>query len=173
MNLTSRILAAAVFAGTLQALAEPSAPIGPAEEQLVGHWVLQGVLGGKETVHDVDAEWILNREYVQLHEVSREKKPDGSPAYEAIIYVEWSARAHEYSCLWLDSTEGGGISANVIVHGKPETNKIPFIFQLKDGHTFHSTFTYDPAADAWEWLLEDHKGDKVDVFGHVRLTRKK
>ena len=54
MNLTSWILAA-VFAGTLQALAEPSTPIGPAEEQLVGHWVLQGVLGGKETVHDVAA----------------------------------------------------------------------------------------------------------------------
>ena len=155
------------------AFAQAPRAIGPLEEQLIGHWVLQGTLGGKETTHDVDAVWVLNREYVQLHELSRAKKPDGTPEYEAIIYIEWQERTHQYSFLWLDSTAGGGISANIIAHASPEGNKIPFVYQVKGDETFHNTFTYDKGADSWEWLLEDHKGDKIGRFGQVRLTRKK
>ncbi|PYK57199.1 MAG: hypothetical protein DME43_15815 [Verrucomicrobia bacterium] len=92
---------------------------------------------------------------------------------KARYYIEWQERAHQYSFLWLDSTAGGGISANIIAHAKPEGNKIPFVYQVKGDETFHNTFTYDKGADSWEWLLEDHNGDKIDRFGQVRLTRKK
>ena len=172
MNHSLRILVLVVLP-IFGAFAQATQPIGPLEEQLIGHWVLQGTLGGKETTHDVDAVWVLNREYVQLHELSRAKKPDGTPEYEAIIYIEWQERTHQYSFLWLDSTAGGGISANIIAHASPEGNKIPFVYQVKGDETFHNTFTYDKGADSWEWLLEDHKGDKIDRFGQVRLTRKK
>ena len=63
---------AAVFA---QALAPDS--LFP---RLVGHWVLRGTIARQQTVHDVDFEWLLGREYVQMHEVSRERAPNGSPA---------------------------------------------------------------------------------------------
>ena len=145
---------------------------GPLEEQLVGHWVLEGTLGGKQTIHDVDAQWVLNREYVQIHEVSREKKEDGSPQYEAIVYVTWDQRRHEYSCLWLDSTAAADFRRLVLGYAKPEENKIPFILTYSAEETFHNTFTYDKTADSWEWLLEDHKGGKTVPFGRVRLTRR-
>lgn len=57
-------------------------------EHLAGHWVLRGVIGGKQTVHDVDADLVLNRGYVRLHEVSREKNANGAPAYEAFVVRE-------------------------------------------------------------------------------------
>jgi hypothetical protein len=142
------------------------------EGQLVGHWVLEGTLAGKQTTHDFDAQWILNREYVQIHEVSREKKADGSPQYEAIIYVDWNEQRHEYSCLWLDSTEAANFRQLVIGYAKPEPNKIPFVFDYRKGETFHNTFTYDKKTDSWESVLEDHKDGKVELFGRVRLTRK-
>jgi hypothetical protein len=142
------------------------------EGQLVGHWLLEGTLDGKQTTHDVDAQWILNREYVQIHEVSREKKTDGSPQYEAIIYVAWDEHRHEYSCLWLDSTEAADFRRLVIAHAKPEPNRIPFIFDYPKGETFQNTLSYDNKTDSWEWVLEDHKEGKVNPFGRVRLTRK-
>jgi len=172
MNRTIPVLVLVVFP-IFGAFAQAPQPIGPLEDRLIGHWVLQGTLAGKETTHDVDAVWVLNREYVQLHELSRAKKPDGTPEYEAVIYIEWQDRTHQYSCLWLDSTEGGGVSANIIGHANPEGDKLPFVFQLKGDETFHTTFSYDKRADSWEWLLEDHKGDKIGRFGQVRLTRKK
>ena len=42
-------------------------------DHLTGHWVLQGTIAGKQTTHDVEAEWLLKREYLRLQEVAREK----------------------------------------------------------------------------------------------------
>jgi len=37
--------------------------------RLIGHWVLRGTIARQQTVHDVTFEWLLGREYVQMHEV--------------------------------------------------------------------------------------------------------
>ena len=37
-------------------------------DHLAGNWVLQGTIAGKPTTHDVQAEWVLNREYLLLRE---------------------------------------------------------------------------------------------------------
>ena len=59
---------------------------------LAGRWRMAGTLGGKQTIHDVDATWLLKRrEYVQFHEVSRERGADGGPAYKAIVFRRASA----------------------------------------------------------------------------------
>jgi hypothetical protein len=80
---------------------------------LAGKWVLEGELGRRHSTHDVTAEWILNHEYLRFHEVSREKNQDGSPLYEAIIIMSWDNRTNEYNCLWLDNTDGGGLSVPI------------------------------------------------------------
>ena len=43
--------------------------------RLIGRWVLRGTIARQQTVHDVTFEWLLGREYVQVHEVSRERAP--------------------------------------------------------------------------------------------------
>jgi len=58
-------------------------------DHFIGNWVLQGTIEGKETTHDVVAEWVLGHQYVQFHEVSREKKSRGEPAYEATVFIGW------------------------------------------------------------------------------------
>ena len=37
---------------------------------LASRWVMSGTLGGKRRTHDVEAEWVLKREYIRFHEVS-------------------------------------------------------------------------------------------------------
>src|SRR5437870_3938677 len=62
-------------------------------EKLAGHWVLRGVIAKQPTTHDIDAQWVLDKEYLQIHEVSREKNAAGKPQYEAIIHVVWDPKA--------------------------------------------------------------------------------
>src|SRR5438046_4678915 len=73
-------------------------------DRLIGHWVLRGTIARHATTHDVTFDWILGREYVQMHEVSRERAADGTPAYEAVVLFGRDPRSGEYACLWLDNT---------------------------------------------------------------------
>jgi hypothetical protein len=64
---------------------------------LAGNWVLEGVLGGRHSTHDVTAEWILNHEYLRFHEVSHEKNKNGGLVYEAIVILSWDNKTNETS----------------------------------------------------------------------------
>lgn len=140
-------------------------------DRMVGKWVLSGTIGGEETTHDVDAEWLLNREYLRLHEVSRAHDAKGAPAYEAIVLISWDQRGGEYLCLWLDSTAGGGLSADTIAHGKPEGDAIPFLFKLAGGNFIHTTFVYARSSGTWQWMIDVEEGGKLQPFARVKLTR--
>jgi hypothetical protein len=106
------IVVAAALAGALASTpsAQTSRPAGELLERIVGRWVLEGTIAGKTTTHDVDASRVLNGQYVQLHEVSREQDAQGRPAYEALVYLTWEQARGEYSCQWLDSTSNAGLS---------------------------------------------------------------
>ena len=140
-------------------------------DRLVGQWVLRGTIAGKQTTHDVLAEWVLKREYLRLHEVSREKDTKGDPAYEAIVFVGWDAQTQEYACLWLDSTAGSGLSAQGIAHGKRSGDSIPFLFTISASDLIHNTFAYDRLADTWKWLIDDESNGKTERFADVKLSR--
>jgi hypothetical protein len=172
------VLRAIIYASCLAlscSFASAAADISSAPVALLNHlagtWVLRGTIAGKPTTHDVHAEWVLNHEYLQLHEVAREKNASGAPAYEAIIYIEWDAKAREYRCLWLDSTSGGGLSAQGIAHASEAGDSIPFIFTLSESDQIRTTFRYDSAADSWRWLIDNVTRGNVRQFANVKLIR--
>ncbi|HEY0703254.1 MAG TPA: hypothetical protein VGD60_10840 [Candidatus Acidoferrales bacterium] len=140
-------------------------------DHLAGRWVLQGTIGGKPTTHDVQAEWVLKREYLRLHEVSREKDAKGDPAYEAIVLISWDQKTQQYTCMWLDSTAGGGLSAEGLAHGKKSGDSIPFLFTIPPADYIHTTFAYDPGTDTWKWLIDVESNGKTDHFADVKLSR--
>lgn len=141
-------------------------------DRLVGHWELKGTIDGKQTVHDVDAEFVLNRGYVRLHEVSREKNKAGSPEYEAIVFISRDKTGGDFSCLWLDNTSAAGLSASGIVHAKPTDTSLPFIFNIGKDHVFRTTFIYSAKADTWEWRMDDDTNGKLAPFARVTLSRR-
>jgi len=143
----------------------------PLLDRMVGSWILHGTIEGRETTHDVTAEWILRREYVQLHEVSREKNAKGQPQYEAFVLVQWNSKSNDYACQWLDSTEGGGLSVPA-APGKRDGDKIAFLFKGRDGSLFHTTFVYNSAADTWQWNMDGEEQGKLKPFARLELKRK-
>ena len=139
--------------------------------RLVGRWVLTGTIAGQSTIHDVDAAWALQGNYVRLSEVSRERGQDGRPKYEATIYIGWLEGAHHYVCIWLDNTEVA--SGEVTCSANSAPNAIPFEF--RDAHgalTFTNTFLYHGDSDAWEWRMDNIRGNNAEPFGRVNLRRR-
>jgi hypothetical protein len=165
-------IAVFLFVLMLSTASEPQALHDPLLEHFAGNWLLQGTIAGRETTHDIESEWVLNHQYIRLHELSRDKTSAGQPAYEAIVFIGMDPASSGYSCLWLDSTAGTGLSAQGIAHAKPSGNEIPFLFQGKDGSTFHTTFVYAPATDTWQWIMDGEEGGKLVPFARVKLTRK-
>lgn len=144
----------------------------PLLDHLIGKWVLRGTIDGKETTHDLAAEWVLDHEYVRLHEVSREKDARGQAAYEAIVFIGWDESSSQYACLWLDSTGGGGLSDPTIGRAKRGGDEIAFLFKTKAGNVFHTTFAYSRSTDTWRWLMDGEESGKLQPFARVRLTKK-
>ena len=166
------ILAVVVCSHTRAASAELPVHPDPLLDRLIGTWVLRGQIAGKETTHDVVAEWVLGREYVRLHEVAREKDGKGNAAYEAIVFIGSGRPSHEYAVLWLDSTGGGGLVPEGIGHASRAGGEIPFIFVDRGGEiSFKNTFTYDKSTDSWAWIMDNVAGGKATPFGRVKLTR--
>lgn len=139
-------------------------------DRMTGKWVLQGTIGGSETTHDIISEWVLDHQYVQLREVSREKGTNGKPLYEATVFICWEQKINQYSCLWLDNTGNGGLSPQAVGHAKSNGDRIEVIFNYAGG-VFHTTFAYNRNTDTWQWFMDDDANGKLQPFARVKLTK--
>ena len=163
-------LCSVLLCGSLSA--EPDMPSAPAAllNHLAGTWILQGTIAGKQTTHDVQAAWVLNHEYLQVHEISREKNAGGGAAYEAIIYIGWDAKAKQYVCLWLDTTSGDGLSSGIIARANQSGDSIPFLFNISASDQIRTTFRYDKTGGTWQWVIDNVDNGRTQRFADVRLS---
>jgi hypothetical protein len=141
-------------------------------DRLIGRWVLRGTIARQQTTHDVTFEWMLGREYVQMHEISRERTPSGAPAYEAVVLFGRDPRTGEYGCLWMDNTAASAFDPAGIGRGRVAGDSIPFFFRYSAIDAFHNTFVYDRAADRWQWHLDNDSAGVRRPFARVTLTRR-
>lgn len=137
---------------------------------LAGNWVLQGTIAGSITTHDVSAQWTLEHQYLMFHEVSRDKKLDGKPLYEAYVYIGLDEKTSEYRCVWLDTY--GDVAQTSFGRAPRKGNEIAFVFKDNDS-TFHATFTYKPETDSWTWIMDNDINGTLKPFARVALTRAK
>ena len=140
--------------------------------RLTGKWILNGTIDGQKIIHDIDVQRVLNGQYVQLKEVSREKDVKGNPRYEAIVYICWEESKKQYSCLWLDNTSNGGLSNGIIGYAKQNKEKIEMVFRYSDTTQFHTTFLYSTETDTWQWIMDDEENGKIQPFARITLTKK-
>src|SRR3979411_3026555 len=125
-----RLLVALAFASLIvpvalaqsQALSAPDALL----DKMTGHWVMTGTISKKPATHDVDVDWVLKREYIRIHEVSREKDASGGIGYGAGIHIVWDGKKGEYAVMWLDNTAATNLGAGGIGPREADGDRIPF-----------------------------------------------
>ncbi len=141
-------------------------------DRLVGRWVLTGTIARQQTTHDVTFEWMLGREYVQMHEVSRERAPRGGPAYEAVVLFGRDPKSGEYACLWMDNTGSAAFDQQGVGRGKVVGDSVSFLFRYSATARFHTTFVYRKAIDGWQWHMDNDSAGVRRPFARVTLTRR-
>jgi hypothetical protein len=164
-----------VAGGLMIATAHAQKPQPPQKDSLLNHligqWVLRGPMAGKAVVHDVTFRWVLGGEYVEMHEVSRERMPTGTPAYEAIAYLVHDPHSHEYAALWLDNTDYNAFLPAGQGHGFAAADSIPFVFTTSSTDHTYNTFVYHRATNAWEWHIDNEDASARRSFARVTLSR--
>lgn len=170
LRTTYRALALGVLIA-FSALAQPPTFQDPLLDHMIGKWVLQGTIAGRNTTHDIVSEWVLGHQYMRIQEVSREKDARNQPAYEATIFIGWEQQSSEYRCLWLDNTGPWDFTSQAIGHAKRGGDAITFRFGSSDGSSINTTFSFDKNADTWQWSIDNEMGGKIQTFARVRLTR--
>ena len=161
------IALAAVLAAA-PAFAQQATFTDPLVDHLAGKWVLTGRMDKGEVTHDITAEWVLAHQYLELHEVSREKNADGSPVYQATVFIGWDAGKKIYDCVWLD--DYGSISTQSLGYAKPDGDRIAFVFQDRDDPgSFHTTFTWHAKDGTWSMDMDQVTGGKSEVFARTLL----
>ena len=171
MRTTYRFFALGLLV-SFSGFAQPSTLHDPLLDHMVGKWVLQGTIAGRNTTHDIVSEWVLGHQYMRIQEVSREKDASNQPAYEAIILIGWDPQSSQYTCLWLDNTGPWDFTSQAIGRAKRSGDAVTFRFGSNDGSSVNTTFSYNKNADAWQWLIDNETGGKIRAFARVRLTRK-
>lgn len=142
----------------------------PLLDHLEGEWVIRGTIAGKPTTHDLSAEWVLEHQYLRLHEVSREKRPDGRPSYEAFVHVGWNQPTSTYGCVWLD--DFGGLNTQSIGSAAKKDYELPFVFNNLDKTFTRTTMTYYPQRGTWRWTIVEDNGGKLSTFAELTLARR-
>ncbi|MBI3790269.1 MAG: hypothetical protein HY275_05265 [Gemmatimonadetes bacterium] len=169
MRVLLRALLLVLLASPLRA---QSLPPDSVLARLAGRWVLRGTIARRPTVHDVTFSWMLNRGYLQMHEVSRERTAAGAPAYEAVVTFTRDPKTGEFACLWLDNTGVSAFEDAGIGRGMVAGDSLPFLFRYTATTSFHTTFVYDRAHRSWAWHMDNDSAGVRRPFARVTLTRR-
>jgi len=138
-------------------------------DHMAGAWTLTGPVMGHDAHHDLQAEWVLNHQFLRIHEKSAASAPASERRYEAIWFLGYDAVSERYVLHLLDVF--GGRYSESLGYGTRDGNAIRFVFEYPDG-PFHTTYRWSPETGAWQWLLEQKDKDgKWTQFADFKLTR--
>jgi hypothetical protein len=138
-------------------------------DHLAGTWKMGGTVMGKQAHHQVQAEWVLKRQFLRIHEQTDANAPKDEHPYEADWYLGYDDVSERYVLHLLDVF--GGRFSETLGYGTRDGNEIRFVFEYPDG-PFHTTFRWVPPQGRWEWLMEQKdKAEKWTPFADLTLTK--
>ena|SRR5579863_8141219 len=138
-------------------------------DRLEGTWKLEGQVMGREAHHQVTAEWILNHQFLRIHEKTSADAPGTERPYEALWFLGYDSISERYVLHLVDVF--GARYSETLGYGTRDGNRIRFVFEYPDG-PFHTTYRWNPVDQTWQWLLEQKdKNGKWTVFADLKLTK--
>jgi len=137
--------------------------------RLAGSWKLEGKVMGNNAHHDVQADWVLNRQFLRIQEKTAANAPATERSYDSIWYLGYDPISERYVLHLLDTY--GARFSETLGYGTRDGNRIRFIFEYPDG-PFHNTYVWNAAENSWQWVMEQKdKNGKWVPFANLKLTR--
>ena len=136
---------------------------------MVGAWQLSGTIMHRPVKHTIEAEWVLNHQFLRIHEKDAADAAPGEVVYEAMVMVGYDNASDRYVAHWIDIY--GGRFSETLGYGRRSADQIEFIFEYPDG-PFHTTFRWKPDQHQWQWLMRGkNKEGQWYEFGDMMLAR--
>src|SRR5262249_47251818 len=114
---------------------------------MVGAWQLSGAIMHRPVKHTIEAEWVLNHQFLRIHEKDAADAAPGEVPYEAMVMVGYDNASDRYVAHWIDIY--GGRFSETLGYGRRSADQIEFIFEYPDG-PFHTTFRWKPDQHQWQ-----------------------
>ena len=138
-------------------------------DHMTGEWIMTGQVIGREAHHDVQAEWVLNHQFLRIHEKTAASAPATERRYEAIWFLGYDSISERYVLHLMDIF--GTRYSETLGYGTRAGNAIRFVFEYPEG-PFHTAFRWSPEIASWQWLLEQKDKDgRWTNFADLKLTR--
>lgn len=138
-------------------------------DHMAGTWKVECQIMGHEAHHELQADWVLNHQFLRMHENTAATAPKGEHPYEAVWYLGYDSVSERYVLHLMDVF--GARFSETLGYGTREANQIRFTFEYPDG-PFHTIYRWDPEKDTWQWLMEQKdKNGKWVPFSALKLTR--
>jgi hypothetical protein len=138
-------------------------------DHMTGAWKLQGNIMGRDAHHEVRAEWVLNHQFLSIHEKTDADAPNSEHRYEASWFLGYDPVSERYVLHLLDVF--GGRFSETLGYGTRDGNSIRFVFEYPDG-PFHTTYRWSAQDNSWQWVMEQKdKVGKWTTFADLKLTR--
>lgn len=138
-------------------------------DHLAGSWKLEGKVMGNAAHHDVQADWVLNRQFLRIQEKTSANAPAGERSYDSIWYLGYDAISERYVMHLMDVF--GGRFSETLGYGTRDANQIRFVFDYPDG-PFHNTYHWNEKENSWQWVMEQKgKDGKWTSFADLKLTK--
>jgi hypothetical protein len=136
---------------------------------LAGAWKLGGKVNANDAHHDVQADWVFNRQFLRIQEKTSANAPASERRYDAIWYLGYDPISERY-VLHLMDTFGARFS-ETLGYGTRDGNQIKFVFEYPDG-PFHTTYRWNAEENSWQWLMEQkNKDGKWSPFADLKLIK--
>lgn len=121
-------------------------------EHLVGKWDVSATVYGQKFTLDREAEWVLNHQYLRIHEKSREVIPWLKTPFERTIFIGYNHLKKRYLVYELTVHGGDGpIEPEGFSYGERTGNELKVVLKLSPGVLIHQRFTWDAESGSWRF----------------------
>jgi len=135
--------------------------------KMAGAWSIQGTIRDKPVQHTVEAQWVLNHQFLQIHEIDT---AGDKPQYEAIVMIGYDNASERYVAHWTDVC--GGRVSETLAYGHRSGEEIEFVFQYPGG-PFHTIFRWLPDKKIWEWHMRSKDDGRWTDFANLTMQSRK
>ena len=128
---------------------------------LVGKWNVSGTVHGNPSTQTIEAEWVLNHQFLRVVERSVENMAGKNANYEEMQYIGYDQASKRYVAHLI--TAFGGADSTTLGYGQRTGNHLEFVYQYPD-EPISSQLIWEPDSNTWHLLWQQNtKGAQPHV----------
>jgi len=137
-------------------------------DRLVGKWDATGTVHGRPSRQTFEADWVLNHQFLRIHEKSEENARGTNAPFEALMFIG-NEKTNKRYVLHSMSMYGGGRTGE-FAYGQRSGNEIKFDVDAA-GRRGHGRYIWQPESNTWNYVggVENAKGE-WEVSIDLKLT---